>query len=632
MRFSGLLLTALALLWGGSAVAQQASTELIPENTQGIQRHFAAPSIESTEFKLPYVNYASNAAVEFRVIDSLFNGFSYYTLQQQPITYEATSNLTATIKRAGAGASSGDIYIRVSSDRGATWGPEIGPLPSDASVGGGRYPSIALANPGGSTDPSEVFMVYSFPALVPGAGFGNLAVGIATADGTSLPPFTLLPISGGVDGSLWGSSNEIALVNGDQTAIIAGSIGNDNFGIIILSVTNGTATQKIPSSLAGTNFRAGTAEGRYSSLAGIDGDANGNAYIGIHAWSDETTPLRPGVTKSTDGGETWSPVNFAPRQMFVDFIRTAAPGAEADSIFIDYDSDFQVIGEDQWSFLTNLYYQDRAKDERIFVLVEVLYENGGWGIRDVAEISGSSPLFFHDGSGTGTSSQTGNEIALAATADGSKLIAKWIEFRNWVSATDITGDGMAPDTVLTTDVYYSGRAKSATSWTAPTNITESLMWDKLSWIPDELPNDLQRIPLLTVQTKTDASQTSDSARLLYAQRNMINPQYVTVAQFNASVTSSVENNAVSREAIAMTVSPNPTTDRAEVTFVLPTAGTTTVELFNVMGERVMSLSSEALPAGRHSLPLDVSRLEAGVYYCNVRSGGTVSTSKLTVVR
>ena len=63
------------------------------------------------------------------------------------------------------------------------------------------------------------------------------------------------------------------------------------------------------------------------------------------------------------------------------------------------------------------------------------------------------------------------------------------------------------------------------------------------------------------------------------------------------------------------------------------AGALTVEVFNVLGQRVAVLARDApVVAGTHDLPLDAGGLAAGTYLVRVRSGEQVGTKSLTVVR
>ena len=79
--------------------------------------------------------------------------------------------------------------------------------------------------------------------------------------------------------------------------------------------------------------------------------------------------------------------------------------------------------------------------------------------------------------------------------------------------------------------------------------------------------------------------------------------------------------------------PNPARQSARVRVDLPAAADVSVELYTVLGQRVVALASRApMAAGLNELALDTSRLAAGVYVIRVVAGDQIATQKLTVIR
>ncbi len=64
---------------------------------------------------------------------------------------------------------------------------------------------------------------------------------------------------------------------------------------------------------------------------------------------------------------------------------------------------------------------------------------------------------------------------------------------------------------------------------------------------------------------------------------------------------------------------------------LPAAGGT-LEVFDVMGRKVMHHDLSDLGAGRHAFALDAHELGAGIYWARVRQGGNAATAKLVWAR
>ncbi|WP_412069295.1 right-handed parallel beta-helix repeat-containing protein [Rubrivirga sp. IMCC43871] len=81
------------------------------------------------------------------------------------------------------------------------------------------------------------------------------------------------------------------------------------------------------------------------------------------------------------------------------------------------------------------------------------------------------------------------------------------------------------------------------------------------------------------------------------------------------------------------VHPNPATSRATMAFSVATAGPARVELFNVLGQRVLTaFDGQAAPGAEVAVDVDLGRLAAGVYLVRLESEGAAATRRLTVVR
>ena len=79
--------------------------------------------------------------------------------------------------------------------------------------------------------------------------------------------------------------------------------------------------------------------------------------------------------------------------------------------------------------------------------------------------------------------------------------------------------------------------------------------------------------------------------------------------------------------------PNPAVGRATVAFTVAEAGVATVELYNVLGQRVLTaFDGTAAPGAAVEAALDVSALAAGVYLVRLESAGETAVQRITVVR
>lgn len=78
--------------------------------------------------------------------------------------------------------------------------------------------------------------------------------------------------------------------------------------------------------------------------------------------------------------------------------------------------------------------------------------------------------------------------------------------------------------------------------------------------------------------------------------------------------------------------PNPTTGRAEIRFGLPTAGATSLVVYDALGRAVVTLVEDELPAGYHTVALDAQSFPSGTYIYVLRAGGRSLTGRALVVR
>ena len=74
------------------------------------------------------------------------------------------------------------------------------------------------------------------------------------------------------------------------------------------------------------------------------------------------------------------------------------------------------------------------------------------------------------------------------------------------------------------------------------------------------------------------------------------------------------------------------TGNAEVTFTLDRPATTTVELYDLMGNKISTVYSQFLSAGLHGVNVDASVLAAGTYNLALVVDGQRSMKSFVVIR
>lgn len=78
--------------------------------------------------------------------------------------------------------------------------------------------------------------------------------------------------------------------------------------------------------------------------------------------------------------------------------------------------------------------------------------------------------------------------------------------------------------------------------------------------------------------------------------------------------------------------PNPFNPTTSIQFSLPASAHATLEVYNMLGQRVATLVNETLSAGTHTANFDASELSSGVYLYRLHAGNEVMTRKLTLVK
>lgn len=78
--------------------------------------------------------------------------------------------------------------------------------------------------------------------------------------------------------------------------------------------------------------------------------------------------------------------------------------------------------------------------------------------------------------------------------------------------------------------------------------------------------------------------------------------------------------------------PNPFNPSTKITFQLPNAGNTALEVYDVAGRKVSTLVNQRLNAGSHTYTFDASGLASGVYLYRLEAAGSVLSRKMVLIK
>ncbi len=78
--------------------------------------------------------------------------------------------------------------------------------------------------------------------------------------------------------------------------------------------------------------------------------------------------------------------------------------------------------------------------------------------------------------------------------------------------------------------------------------------------------------------------------------------------------------------------PNPFNPSTQIEFSLPRAEFVTIDIFNILGEKVETLVSQSMSAGSYSVTWDASNVSSGIYFYKINAGEFSETMKMTLVK
>ncbi|MFN3345366.1 MAG: T9SS type A sorting domain-containing protein, partial [Chloroherpetonaceae bacterium] len=78
--------------------------------------------------------------------------------------------------------------------------------------------------------------------------------------------------------------------------------------------------------------------------------------------------------------------------------------------------------------------------------------------------------------------------------------------------------------------------------------------------------------------------------------------------------------------------PNPFNPTTVIAYQLPVASEVKLEVYDVLGRKVMSLVNGRQEAGAYRYTLNAATLSSGVYFYRLQAGNFVSTKKMMLVK
>jgi hypothetical protein len=78
--------------------------------------------------------------------------------------------------------------------------------------------------------------------------------------------------------------------------------------------------------------------------------------------------------------------------------------------------------------------------------------------------------------------------------------------------------------------------------------------------------------------------------------------------------------------------PNPFNPTTNISFSIPTKSRVTIVVFNILGQKVATVTDEEYSAGTHIVVWNASHIASGVYFCRMVAAEKTQTRKMVVLR
>lgn len=537
----------------------------------------------------------------------------------------------------------GALRYDVSTDGGATWTLEEGPVwnPADAGAnvftvpGMGRYPQAVLYNPVGNTDPNNAYFTFYAPTLNGyNDSWGGHLHGVQKLDGTGLvatetlsdtangihqlipDDFKLVPATGKFYNVDFNSKYDPVDDAFDYQQEVILNIGTFNtttnnvdyttqlVPLVIDTATDGTT----PSSDVRIAFAPDGLTG-YMTAIGFDSDTT----VG----SENMSPI---VMKTTDGGNTWSPqttINLATMtdlQNFLPFDTASGlnfvmtTGFEHD-VVVDKNGNLHMIipigirGGTAFSI---------ASAQGNYAMVDLHTTDGGttW----VPEFLGH-PMVFRGTFGSGTNSiSEDNRGQASMTKDGSQLFFSWFE-----TNIDIFG---AQDGNSFPDMFVKGYDVDNDTYGPTQNRTvgtvdeAQLLFANVTEFVLDNGDGTYTLPTTFMVLSSFVDVTVpvgfNYAGIIYPGSN-IGIDEDNTTDFNVS-----QNY------------PNPTNGLTSIDIFVESPSSASINFVNILGQTVLTQNIDELNQGKNTIELNVSSLTKGIYFYNVNIAGKVVSKKMII--
>ncbi len=508
-----------------------------------------------------------------------------------------------------AGSSGNMAMFDISTDGGANWTSNLGPVIGGPTT---RYPQGAIMNPTlGNTNAANARIIGMSPNLEVGGTWGGLWQGTCKLDGTSLiqtsfnqgNAFIPQSFTKRVNGEFWATEDVTADGNIVLYKGVYSAVGDSMIWSIGKTLGN-------PDSLF--DISVDTATHYLDVLVAFDKTGN-KGWAAVSGELKAVSPLvadtafNPIFWKTTDGGATWTgpeKVNLAAMSnvMSDPNLGGMKPSMGFDTgLAVDKNGNPHFFGVTCGASSTPYSLATGAPLSMYDVTIDA---QGNWVANYVDTVSSFRGASFasltHD-----------NECAVAVSSDGEAILFSWTDTKPENQTT--AGANDFPD------LYVKGYYVSSGTMGTKINATEGSSLESVAFLPARANEALVTSTgyvlssVVVIPTGTDL-QTVNFAYL----DGLVYPKFTGVNNVKNTLFN-ISNNY-----------PNPFSGSTSFDINLNSSANVVVTITNLLGQQVKEAVNATYTAGAHTIKIDASNLNAGVYFYNVNAGGFVMTQKMIV--
>ncbi len=582
-------------------------------------------------------------------VGSSYNPYSLLVEESTALTYNADVNMIMFTFRqcstypdySGGANHSGYIQSSFSIDGGMVFDSSL-VIYDDytGTINAGRYPSGVIYNPPGNTDPYEAYSLICGPFLVdtyPGSGSwdGNYfaSMKIDSTNGNIQKVFYDDPdvhmefarrfLTACDDGTFhvyaWDLTDDGTWYTDIETILNDGVWDADDNSV------EWTRQEVIPEYTE--NSQGQLNGGVFPGYAwSKDGQVGYLVYCGNHDDSPDLVTWSPFVYKTENGGEDWDLMDvfdFREIPTIYDSLFPVSGSSGDKRPFINNPSDVLVDANGMLHYLTYIRsaYSNDPDSIRYYWGFEniegILYDlyttpDGGWDALAIDFVLAKNVDAANDPLGIGYSARP----QMAKTSDGSKIFYVWMDTDPALSDLNLYPDIVARS--MDVNIPASTYTKNITYLTQFWALDNYYMY--CSDYALDNGDGTYSVPVTTTRLgETDLSPVYHS--LLHGV-DFTDAEYVIVG-----IDEKIEFNQISNVSQNY---PNPFSGTSVVTVELTESSNLSIEVFNLMGQKVYGYNAGIVVSGVHKLTIDGSNLQSGIFFYTVRADESSVTRKMII--